>query len=309
MTPRIVATLGLVGIVGVAAVVTVGAPGRRRYPDAVWGAKGVQSGDFARPRAAAIDHEDRLFIVDFTARVQAFDLDGHHLGFTWTTPDFRNGRPSGLGVANDGSLIVCDSHYHTLRFYTPDGAELRSLGGQAGSGPGQFGYVSDCVQDADGFYYVSEFGENDRITKLAPDGRFVGTWGESGEHPGQFNRLRALALGPDGNLYTADACNHRVQVFTRTGELVRVFGSPGGEPGEMRYPYDLTFGPGGDLYVVEYGNHRVQKFTPEGVSLGTWGRPGKGPGELASPWAVVADRFGRIHVIDTENHRVQRVRF
>ena len=57
------------------------------------------------------------------------------------------------------------------------------------------------VQDADGFFYVSEFGENDRITKLDPEGKFVKSWGGSGSEPGQFQRLRALALGPDGNLY------------------------------------------------------------------------------------------------------------
>jgi DNA-binding beta-propeller fold protein YncE len=300
----------LLGVLAVAAgLFALGPSGAGGAPDLVWGQRGVQDGDFARPRAAAIDREGRLFIVDFTARIQAFDLDGHHLGHTWTTPDYRNGRPSGLDIDRDGHLIVCDSHYHCVRVYTPDGTQLKKLGGEAGPKPGQWGYVSDCVQDADGFYYVSEFGENDRITKLDADGKFVKCWGEPGQEAGQFNRVRALALGPDGLLYAADACNHRIQVFTRDGVFVRQFGEPGGGPGQFQYPYDLTFGPDGDLYVVERGNSRVQKLTPEGRSLGTWGGPGRGPGQLADPWAVVVDRHGRVHVIDTENHRVQRVRF
>jgi hypothetical protein len=61
-------------------------------PDLVWGKKGVRDCCFVRPRAAVIDRNDRLFIVDFTARIQAFDLDGKHLAITWTTPDYRNGR-------------------------------------------------------------------------------------------------------------------------------------------------------------------------------------------------------------------------
>jgi DNA-binding beta-propeller fold protein YncE len=128
--------------------------------------------------------------------------------------------------------------------------------------------------------------------------------------PGQFARVRALALGPnDGLLYAADACNHRVQVFTRDGELVRVFGESGSEPGQLLYPYDLAFGPDGLLYVAEYGNHRVQKFTKEGEHLGMVGGPGRGPGQLHCPWALAVDRWGRVHVVDTENHRVQRFTF
>ncbi len=278
-------------------------------PDLVWGSRGVVDGKFNRPRAAAIDHEGRLFVVDFTARVQGFDLDGNHLGATWTTPDFRNGRPSGLGIARDGNLLVADSHYHCVREYTAAGELVRTFGGKPGWEPGEWGYVSDIVQDDDGTLFVSEFGKSDRITKLDADGNFLKCWGTNGQAPGEFNRIRALAVGPDGLLYAADACNHRIQVMTKDGDFVREFGTAGSGPGELSYPYDLAFSPAGTLYVVERGNHRVQKFTAEGKSLGTWGTPGRGPGQLADPWAIVVDKRGRVHVIDTENHRVQRVEF
>ncbi|WP_020471328.1 NHL repeat-containing protein [Zavarzinella formosa] len=288
----------------------LGGCGTSAKPEAVWGQRGVRDGDFVRPRAAVIDGQDRLWVVDFTARVQAFDLDGQYLGPTFTTPDYRNGRPSGLGVTNDGRLMVCDSHYHTLRIYDTDSNEVQTIGGRSGNGPGEFGYLSDAVQDADGFFYVSEFGINERITKLKADGSFVKSWGKPGIEPGEFNRPRALALGPDGNLYVADGCNHRVQVFTRDGDLVRVIGREGTEPGELKYPYDLAFGPKKQLYVVERGNHRVQRFTMDGVSEGVWGgKNGRLPGQLADPWGLVVDKKGRVHVIDTENHRVQRIKF
>ena len=292
-------------------VAAIGCGGLREEPELVWGRRGVQGGDLVKPRAAAIDPQGRLFLVDWTARIQVFDLDGKYLGHTWTTPDYRNGRPSGLSIDRDGNLLVSDSHYHCLRIYSAEGNLLRTLGGEAGTGPGQLSYVSDAVQDQDGFYYIAEVGENQRITKLDAAGKFVCAWGAPGSEPGQFARLRALALGPDGYLYGADACNHRIQVFTKTGELVRIWGTPGSEPGQLSYPYDLAFAPGSNpyLYVVEYGNCRVQKFTPDGKSLGCWGGPGREPGRLCSPWALVVDRRGRIHVIDSENDRVQRIRF
>jgi DNA-binding beta-propeller fold protein YncE len=277
----------------------------------VWGKRGVQNGDLVKPRAIAIDAQDRLYLVDWTARIQVFDRDGKYLGPTWSTPDYRNGRPSGLSIARDGNLLVSDSHYFCFRLYSPDGQLLRTFGGEGGTKPGQLSYVSDVVQDEDGFFYVAEFGDNQRLSKFDADGRFLTCWGSAGTEPGQFARVRALAFGPDGLLYVADACNHRVQVFRRDGTLVRCWGRPGGEPGELAYPYDLAFSTKDPhvLYVAEYGNHRVQKFTPEGESLGCWGGVGREPGRLCSPWALAVDSRGRIHVLDSENHRVQRIDF
>ncbi len=286
-----------------------GCGGPSAKPQIVWGRHGLQPGDIVRPRAIAIDAQDHLYIVDFTARIQVYDTDGKYLGPTWTTPDFRNGRPSGLSIDRDGHLIVSDSHYHCFRIYDADGTELRKFGGVVGREPGQFGYISDVVQDADGFYYVAEFGDNERITKLDVDGKVAKCWGEKGTEPGQFNHVRALALGPDGLLYLVDACNHRVQVFDRNGGFVRTWGEPGNGPGQLGYPYDLAFGPNGELYVAESGNHRVQKYTADGKSLGTWGGPGREPGQLHNPWALAVDSKGRVHVVDTENHRIQRIRF
>jgi DNA-binding beta-propeller fold protein YncE len=303
VTRRVVA-IGLACLAGL-----VAGCGPSSKPDLVWGRRGVLDGDVVRPRAAVIDGDDRLWIVDFTARIQAWDLDGNYIGPTFTTPDFRNGRPSGLGVTRDGKLIVCDSHYSCIRIYEPNGTEIKKMGGEKGTEPGKYGYVSDTVQDADGFFYVSEFGINERITKLDADGNFVACWGKPGTGDGEFNRIRALALGPDGNLYVADSCNHRIQVFTKDGKFVKAIGSEGDGPGQLKYPYDVAFGPKGDLYVVERGNHRVQKFSADGVSEGVWGGPGRQPGQFSDPWALVVDRKGRVHVIDTENHRVQRIKF
>lgn len=289
---------------GVLLLIAVGCGRSPEKPDLVWGHRGLGGGEMVKPRAVAIDDNDHLYIVDFTARIQVFDRDGKYL-IGWTTPDSTNGRPSGLSIRPDGKLLVSDSHYQCLRVYNADGYEVQAPIGE----PGQFSYISDAVQDTDGYYYVAEFGRHQCITKLNDKGQTIASWGSEGTEPGQFARIRALTLGPDdGLLYVADACNHRIQVFTRDGQLVRWWGEPGAEPGQLSYPYDLAFGKNGVLYVMEYGNHRVQKFTPEGKSLGCWGSPGRGPGQLCSPWALIVDSKGQVHVIDSENHRVQRLK-
>lgn len=272
-------------------------------PEVVWGQRGVQPGDLVRPRAIAISPDDRVYLVDYTARIQVYDRDGVHSGLTWTTPDYRNGRPSGLSVDPAGNLIVSDSHYHCVRVYTSKGELQKTI-------TGDFAYVSDAVRDKAGNFYVSEWNDHvDRISKLDRDGVVIKRWGTSGVEEGQFAKIRAMALSRDEKLlFVADACNHRIQVFTTDGQFVRAFGQSGHNIGDLSYPYDVAC-TASHLYVVEFGNSRVQKFTLEGDSLGVWGGPGREPGKLCCPWGLAIDSKGRVHIADTDNDRVQRIAF
>lgn len=280
--------------------------------EVVWGGPGMAEGRFCVPRAMTIDAEDRLYIVDKAARIQVFTADGQFLR-GWRTPAWENGKPTGLSIDRGGNLLVADTHYYRVLVYAPTGQLLgeRTLGGTPGNQPGQFGWVTDVVQDPQGCYYVAEYGEYDRIQKLDARGRFLCQWGGHGSQPGQFLRPQSLALDGEGQLWVADACNHRIQVFDVRGDvprLVRLWGGEGSRPGQLRYPYDLVLDPQDHVYVCEFGNHRVQKFTLQGASLGTWGIRGRANGQLNNPWALVRDSCGRIHVLDTYNQRVQRVR-
>src|SRR5205823_10630393 len=89
-----------------------GCSGSGAAPELVWGKRGVQPGELVKPRAIAIGPGDRLYIVDYTARIQVYDRNGKYLDLTWTVPDYRNGRPSGLSVDFEGNVVVSDSHYN-----------------------------------------------------------------------------------------------------------------------------------------------------------------------------------------------------
>ena len=282
-------------------------------PDLVWGRLGRSDGRFDRPRAVAIDARDRLYVVDKTGRIQVFDTDGRFLR-GWRTPQTQAGQPCGLGIDGDGNLLVADTHYFRMLVYSPAGRllEERTIGGQQGNEPGQFNFVTDAVQDSRGNYYISEYGRCDRIHKYSRDGQLVLEWGGHGSQPGQFIQPRSLAMDRQDQLWVADACNHRVQVFDVSADRVRlkrIWGQPGDQPGALRYPYGIALDGRGHVYISEFGNSRIQKFTEEGKYVGSWGKPGRRPGELNQPWALVCDSRGAIHVLDTYNHRVQRVRF
>jgi len=278
--------------------------------ETTWGSRGIGEGRLQRPRAMAIDRYDRIYVVDKTARIQVFDTDGHYLG-GWRTPLRENGKPTGLSIGQDGNLLVADTHYYQVLIYSPEGELLRKIGGTLGNRPGEFGQVTDAVQDSKGNYYIAEKGDHDRIQKFSPEGKFLVQWGGHGGEPGRFALPQSLAVDEQDRIWVADACNHRIQVFDSEGNLEFVWGEEGRTVGKLYYPYDLVFGEDDTVYVCEYGNHRVQKFRRKGKtleSLGCWGTRGRGQGQMHNPWALVRDSRGRIHVLDTNNHRVHRVR-
>ena len=290
--------------------------GNAGQPDLVWGRRGLSDSRFLKPRAMAIDAQNQLYIVDTTGRIQVFDDDGGLLR-SWSTPEAVNGRPTGMAVqkrnSKDGQprLLVADTHYYQMLVYTLEGEliEDEKIGGVAGFAPGEFAFVTDAVSDDDGCFYIGEYGDNDRIQKFDPDGKFMTQWGSTGSEPGQFFRPHSLVI--DKNvLWVADACNHRIQRFDisqSTPELIDIWGKEGEQAGEFGYPYDLAIASDSSLVVCEYRNQRLQRFTPNGEPIATWGGHGFAPGQLYQPWGVVVDSKDRVHVLDSNNHRVQRL--
>ena len=281
-----------------------------RVPDLVWGRRGFSEGRLLKPRAMTISRQDELYIVDMMGRIQVFDIDGNYLR-GWRTPEIAQGKPTGLGFASDGYLLVADTHYFRMLVYSPDG-ELqtsRTIGGTHGHDPGQFHFVTDVAQAPSGHYFIGQYGQIDRIQEFDPQGKLVSCWGSQGSRPEQFSRPQALTFDSRGRLWIADACNHRIQVFDVSGStprLEQLWGTPGQQAGQLNYPYGLEFDREGNVLLAEFGNHRVQRFTPEGQSLEVWGGVGNLPGLFQRPWAVGVDSRGNTHVLDTENHRVQR---
>ena len=185
----------------------------RSTPDLVWGLHGVNPGHLHKPRTAAFDAQDHLFLADLTDRIQVFDRDGNYLR-GWSTPDFNVDGPSGLTVDRYGRLLVADTHLYRVLVYSPTGEILFQIGdGVQGTTPGRFGYPTDVVIDSAGNFYVAEYGENDRIQVFSPEGKWLRQWGGHGYEPGEFIKPRALAMDEQDRIFFADSCNHRIQVF------------------------------------------------------------------------------------------------
>jgi len=118
-------------------------------------------------------------------------------------------------------------------------------------------WILDICVDSAGNLYISE---ETCVTSLANDGTFrwrsgkntsISNRGSRGSGNGEFNWVRGITLGPDGNLYIADQSNHRVQVLDVNGTFLRKFGQGGTAPGQISYPKDLNFLSDGTLIVAD----------------------------------------------------------
>jgi DNA-binding beta-propeller fold protein YncE len=166
--------------------------------------------------------------------------------------------PHGIHVDAEGNVWIADfagneagTKGHQVHKFSAKGEKLMSLGiaGKPGSADGQFNQPNDVVVGPDGSIYVAEGhdgqgmttnaaiaegiarGATARISKFAPDGTFIKSWGKLGVRHGEFRTPHALAFDSKGRLWVADRGNHRLEIFDQEGNYL-----------ESRYMYGRISG-------------------------------------------------------------------
>ncbi|MDP1930394.1 MAG: peptidyl-alpha-hydroxyglycine alpha-amidating lyase family protein [Gammaproteobacteria bacterium] len=154
--------------------------------------------------------------------------------------------PHGMDVDREGNVWVVDARSanaaelaanpaaagkgHTVLKFSPTGQLLLTLGtaGEAGDPPTHFTEPNDVLIAPDGSIFVAEThgaqfqdepGPNSksRISKFAPDGTFIMSFGEWGFEDGQLRSPHSLAMDSQGRLFVADRGNRRIQIFDQQG--------------------------------------------------------------------------------------------
>ena len=197
--------------------------------------KGKGGGQFSAARGIAIGTDGTISIVDqLNYRVQQFQPDGTFIrqwGGIGTGPDKFgqiNGYafgPTGIAVAQDGTVYVADTWNHRIAAFTSDGKPLRQWG--------------------------SFFNGQENAAALP-------------QHTSDFYGPRGIAIGPNGLLYVTDTGNSRILVFDSTGKFVRTFGTIGSGDGQMDNPVGIAARPDGTIAVADTNNARVLLFTADG---------------------------------------------
>ncbi len=134
-----------------------------------------------------------------------------------------------------------------------------------------------------------------------------------------------LAADSSGNLYIADAVNHRIRKVLTDGTITTIAGNGidgfSGDGGfattaSMSFPLGLARDQFGNLYFADGNNNRVRKITPGGIistvvgdGVGHFAGDG-GPAISASlniPSDVAIDFAGNLYIADSGNNRVRKV--
>ncbi len=272
----------------------------------VIGGRGSTLGLFNKPRSVAVDGQDNLYVIDMTGRVQKFSPAGEFL-LSWQLPQTDLGKPKGMGTDTNGNIVVVEPHYQRVNHFTPDGA-LVSQWGRKGTNAGELILPRAVAIDRQGNAYVSEYTTVDRVQAFRAGTRAAFLeFGRPGVGPGEFNRAEGLGFGPDGRLFVADSCNHRIQIFDPDGTWHGTFGRAGSGLGELSYPYDVRVDRNGLRYVCEFGHSRIQIFDARNQPVEILGGPGLEPGQFNNPWSIALDSRGNLYVADSGNHRVQKL--
>ena len=194
------------------------------------------------------------------------------------------------------------------------------------------GYPQALAIDAAGNVYVA-LGSQSCVLKVTPVG--VATTLAGATAPGysgdggpawsaQLNYPAGLAVDGAGNVYIADAGNHRVRKVSGGGTITTVAGNGiagfSGDDGpaanaQINSPVSIALDGAGNLYIADAGNYRVRKVSGGVISTvagnGVSGFAGDGgpaiSAQLNFPSGIAVDAAGNLYIGDADTNRVRKV--
>jgi NHL repeat len=198
---------------------------------------------------------------------------------------------------------------------------------------GRFRQVTDVTWDPAGNIYISDGYINSRVAKADKNGRWLKSWGEPGNKPGQFNTPHNIAADAQGNIYVADRGNRRIQVFDGEGNFQReiridvpveadaqpAIGSipdvakleAAGSPLTMApgapWTVCITPGPHQVLYTSDAYPGRIYKLSLDGKVLGVLGESGKQLKQFGWIHEIACPSENVLYVGELLNWRVQKL--
>jgi streptogramin lyase len=296
---------------------------------------------FNQPYGIGVDSAGTIYVGDYlNQRVRKITTAGvvttlagqtarGSTNATGTNASFND--PTGIAIDSAGIIYVSEQSGVRVRKVTPAGVTTTLAGNGTqgyldGTGTNAiFRLLVGITVDSSGTIYVAD--DNDhRIRKITPADvvtTFAGT-GTSGSANGtgtnaSFSFPRGITIDLAGNLYVADASNHRIRKITSGGVVSTFAGTTSGyldgtgTNAQFNSPWGIAVDSGGILYVVDRGNNRIRRITPAGVVTTIAGSTsgyldGIGTNtQFNSPTGIAVDSGGILYVVDRGNNRIRKI--
>ena len=160
-------------------------------------------------------------------------------------------QPRGISLDPQGNIFVCDTGNKCVRFLSPNGSILKTIG------KGGLQFPFDCL------CYNNKVFVSDRDAQLVKvfsqsNGRILSEFGGK-----SLGEPLGLAMDKTGHLLVSGILSnsHRVYVFTLDGKLVTKYGgSFGGGLGQLNTPTSVSVLTNGRIVVCDCRNSRLQVF-------------------------------------------------
>lgn len=207
-------------------------------------------GYFRGPTDVAFDSDDNVYISDgyTNSRIAKFDKHGNWVkswGQRGTGGAHGNENPGNLntphniGSDRQNNIYVADRNNRRIQVFDRNGTFVRFLflnaaydktrqpvlGNKNPNAPDETQPWTICITNTPTQYLYTSDSEPGRIYKMTLEGKILGTIGESGRGPKQFNWIHGIACPSENELLVADMNNWRVQKVTLHPERARTSGT------------------------------------------------------------------------------------
>ena len=169
---------------------------------------------FSTPFAIAYNHtNNRVYVCDthnHRITILNHDLTFHGSFGRQGSQAGQFNYPQGISVSREGNVLVADFFNNRVQVFNANGHHLSSIT-HTGVGEKLQDPVSVAVGPDDWVYVVEK--NCHRVSVFDENGKYIKSFGKSGDKNGEFNWPFAIAVRDDGYVYVSDTNNNRIQIF------------------------------------------------------------------------------------------------
>ena len=308
------------------------------------------------PTGVAVDAASNLFIADAannrvrrvatgtgTITTVAGTGDFGFLGDGGSATSAQLWIPTGVAVDASGNLFIADAANSRIRKVAAASGIITTVAGSSGGSlddgspatSAQLQTPTGVAVDAAGNLFIADADDN-RIRQVTAATGIIttaaGTGGPGFSGDGgpatsvQLSTPTGVAIDAAGNLFIADADDHRIRQVAPGGIISTVAGTGTagflGDDGlattaRLQTPTGVAVDAAGNLFIADADNNRVRRVAVDtGIittvaGTGTAGFSGDdGPAtsaQLRTPTGIAVDAAGNLFIADAANNRIRRV--